>query len=99
VRLGPPPRVAGRETVAAVLGAGLVIGIMTWPAFQAFFVAEAFVYLAQFRAAGEDVLRALFVPVGPVLFRPVAAAAALASHALLPADPWLYHARNFAASS
>lgn len=96
MRLQAPPPAVGRETLAAVLGGSLVIGIMTWPAFQAFFVAEAFVYLGLFRAAGEDFVRALFNPIGPVFFRPVAFAASLPWHVLFPPDPWLYHARNFA---
>ena len=97
---GLAPALAGlgtwRETISLVLAGALIVGIMTRPAFQAFFFGEAFLYLGQFQAHGGHFIRALLSPSDVVFFKPVLFAASLPWYFLFPPDPWLYHARNFA---
>lgn len=93
-------RTSGRwaETAAFVGLAGAALLLIARPAFRAYFFGEAFMYLGQYWATHGQFWPALMSPSGILFFKPVSFATSLPWYALLPADPWFYHARNFAFS-
>ena len=65
------------ETWRLVFAVGLLLFVMTQPAFGSYFFGENLLYLGQYRAHGSSVWRALFAPVNTIYFRPVFVAASL----------------------
>jgi hypothetical protein len=78
-----------------VVAAGLLVLVMTQPAFSGFFFGEDFIYIGQFRQHGNDFWRAVLSPTDNIFFRPVFCALSLIWWHILPLDPWVYHVRNF----
>jgi hypothetical protein len=84
------------ETMFLVsVGAALLL-LLIQPAFHAFFIAENFEYLGQYRTNGSDFWQAITSPTNRIFFRPVFFASSLPWYSILPLDPWAYHFRNFA---
>lgn len=78
--------------------AGLLLLVMTYPAFKTFFISENFEYLGQYHAHYHSFWRALLSPTNHIFFRPVFFAASLPWYYILPLEPWTHHLRNFAFS-
>lgn len=85
-----------RETLLLVVASGVILLIMTRPAFSAFFFGEDFIYLGQYRAHGDSFWRAVLSPTDNIFFRPVFCAVNLLWQFVLPLDPLVHHIRNFA---
>ena len=76
-------------------------GLMLWmtlPAFDAYFLGEDFIYLGQYRAAGDSYWSGVWRATDGIFFRPVFCAVNLIWMAILPLDPWAHHVRNLAGS-
>ncbi len=98
----PVPSSVGRaqaaqwgESAGVVVVAGLLVLVMTQPAFSGFFFGEDFIYIGQFRQHGNEFWRAVLSPTDNIFFRPVFCALSLIWWHILPLDPWVYHVRNF----
>jgi hypothetical protein len=86
------------ETIVLGVIGGLLLLLMTLPAFRAFFFAENFEYLGQYQTHSSNFWQAILSPTNRIFFRPVFYASSLPWHFLLPLEPWAYHLRNFAFS-
>lgn len=71
---------------------------MTLPAFEAYFLGEDFIYLGQYRAAGDSFWGGVWRATDGIFFRPVFCAVNLIWMAILPLDPWAHHVRNYVGS-
>ena len=87
-----------RETLLFVSVGGLLLFVLTQPAFRSFFIAENFEYLGQYRTQDSDFWRAVLSPTNRIFFRPAFFIAGLPWYYILPLDPVAYHFRNFAFS-
>ncbi len=81
-----------------VLAGGLLLFVMTLPAFHTFFVAENFEYLGQYLTHDSNFWQAVMSPTNRIFFRPVFFITGLPWYYVLPLEPWAYHLRNFAFS-
>jgi hypothetical protein len=86
------------ETIVMGLAGGLLLSLMTLPAFRAFFFAENFEYLGQYQTHSSNFWQAILSPTNRIFFRPIFFASSLPWYFLLPLEPWAYHLRNFAFS-
>lgn len=92
----PQPR--WRESLITTILGGIVLAWMTLPAFDAYFLGEDFIYLGQYRAAGDRFWQAVFSPTDGIFFRPVLCGVNLLWQAVLPLEAGAHHLRNMASS-
>ena len=80
--------------IVSVAGALLVL-LLSFPAFDGFFFAEDFMHWGSYEQSGRDFWGAVFSPHDRIFFRPAIKAFGIVSNWLLPADPLVYHLRNW----
>lgn len=85
------------SAIITLLCAGLMLS-MTLPAFQSYFLGEDFIYLGQYRAAGDSYWGGVWRATDNIFFRPVFSAVNLIWMFTLKLDPWVHHVRNFMGS-
>jgi len=86
-----------KESFVLVAIFGLILYVMTRPAFNGFFLGEDFITRSLYLASGGNFLHAIFTRFGPFL-RPSAVAWSIGTQLILPWDPVVHHWRNFAFS-
>lgn len=86
------------ESVVVTLVCGAIMLWMTLPAFDSYFLGEDFIYLGQYRAAGDSLWGGVWRATDNIFFRPVFSAVNLLWMKILPLDPWAHHVRNYAGS-
>ncbi|MEK6325019.1 MAG: hypothetical protein AABN33_25550 [Acidobacteriota bacterium] len=84
-----------KETFVVGGPASLLLLILSWPAFKYFFFGEAFTYLRIYNANGRHLWEAAFSRMDGMFFRPGIFLSDIWWHFVLPADPMVYHIRNF----
>lgn len=83
------------ESLVVVAACGLVIYVMTKPAFTGFFYGEDFITRSLYLAADENFFKAIFTPILRIFLRPTAIAWSIGTQLFLPWDPEVHHWRNF----
>lgn len=86
------------ESVIVTFVCAAVMLWMTRPAFDSYFLGEDFIYLGQYRAAGDSFWGGVWRATDNIFFRPVFSAVNLLWMKILPLDPWAHHVRNYAGS-
>ena len=75
--------------------ASLLLLVLSWPAFKYFFFGEAFWALRIYNEHNASLWRAAFSRIDGMFFRPGFFFALISWDFVLPADPLVYHIRNF----
>jgi len=84
-----------KETLFAGSLGSLLLLLLSWSAFKYFFFAEAFERLRVYEQHGRHLWQAAFSRIDGMFFRPGFFFASIGWHFILPADPMVYHIRNF----
>lgn len=84
-----------RETLLVTAVASFLLLVLSWPAFSYFFFGENFIHLRMMDEHGRDLWRAAFSRLDGMFFRPGLFFASIAWDYILPANPVVYHIRNF----
>src|SRR6266496_5808767 len=84
-----------RETSIVGGLASLLLLVLSWPAFKYFFFGEAFWALRIYNEHNASLWRAAFSRIDGMFFRPGFFLALISWDFVLPADPLVYHIRNF----
>lgn len=84
-----------KETFVVSGLASLLLLILSWPAFRYFFFAEAFWHLRIYNLHDRHLLQAAFSRIDGMFFAPGAFLSQIWWDFVLPADPMVYHIRNF----
>src|SRR5712664_958554 len=84
-----------KETFFVGSLASLLLLVLSWPAFKYFFFAEAFERLRMYDGQARHLWRAAFSRVDGMFFRPGFFFASIGWDFILPANPTVYHNRNF----
>jgi hypothetical protein len=85
-----------KETLLVGSLASLLLLVISWPAFKYFFFGEAFWPLRIYNENGRHLWRAAFSRIDGMFFRPGFFLAQIGWDFILPANPTVYHIRNFA---
>jgi hypothetical protein len=89
------PNARIKETFVVSSLASLLLLILSWPAFKYFFFGETFTYLRIYNLHGRHLWRAAFSRQDGMFFRPGFFLSDIWWHFVLPADPMVYHIRNY----
>ena len=89
------PHTRYMETFIVVCVFGLIIFLLSKPAFDSYFYGEDFNWTNQYLAANQNFLKAIFTPMAGAFFRPAPAAWIISTQLVLPWNPIIHHARNF----
>jgi len=84
-----------KETFLVGSLGSLLLLLLSWPAFKFFFFAEAFWQLRIYDEHGRHLWRAAFSRIDGMFFRPGFFLAQIVWDFILPANPTVYHIRNF----